>query len=190
MRTAPTRWMVFAAIAAILAGALYSSPGRPSLLEHALRHFGLEPRIVATAPVPGRKLALSQLAFAPVGNEPAEPVRPAGRPMLIDVFASWCPPCRQELAALAAVQPQLHRAGIVLTGIDRGESAEQVDTTMQAYGLHYPVYIDTGSTPSWASIERFIPTTIVLDDKGIVRFVYSGPLDADDLREIIRAVHA
>lgn len=106
--------------------------------------------------------------------------------MLIDVFATWCPPCRDELAALATIAPRLERSGIDIRGIDQAESSIQVEAAVRAYGIRYPVFVDPGDDASWVSTARVIPTTILLDRQGIVRFVHAGPLTGSQILAIVR----
>ena len=188
MSTNWARYLLLAAIMAVFAVALVSEPGKPSIAYRALRRVGLISVAAASPVVPGQRLQLAQKAFSAIGNEPPQPVRAPGHPMLIDIFATWCPPCRDELAALSLAAPKLRRDGVELAGIDREESAAQVSATLHAFGLNYPVYIDEGYYPSWASMQRVIPTTILIDRKGVVRFVHEGPLDAPQLLALARSV--
>jgi thiol-disulfide isomerase/thioredoxin len=188
MRTPPVPYAVLALVAIVLGGSLISSPGKPSLAYRALRHFGIISLNRPDPPIPGRKLITQNASLEPIGTAPARLEREPGHAMLIDIFASWCPPCHDELAALSVASGKLKQAGIQLVGIDREESPGQVRALVADYHLSYPVYIDTGYDPSWASIPRVIPTTILVDKRGIVRYVHAGPLNAMQLLQLMKTV--
>lgn len=190
MRIPSARFFLALAVAGAVAVTLFSPPGKPSIAQRVLARIGVIRPAIAVPPVVGGSLALAQPSFIPVGSEPPKPVRGRGHALLIDIFATWCPPCREELASLQLTAPALEKRGIEITGIDRAESASQVQATMQAYGLHYPVYIDTGAFASWASFPHVIPTTILLDTHGIVRYVHEGPLDPAALLRLRKLARA
>lgn len=160
--------------------------GRHSLAYRALRHVGLIPTVRATAPLPGETLELGQMRLEPLGEAPEQLEPQKGRRMLVDVFATWCPPCREELAALAIAAPRLESEGVDVTGIDRAEGADQVESVMRSFGITYPVYVYDGSDPSWVSATRIIPTTVLIDAHGVVLFVHSGPMSVSDLMALGR----
>jgi thiol-disulfide isomerase/thioredoxin len=170
----------------IALAAFMHAPGKPSLAFRALRHFRLIAIVTPSPPLPGDALPLGQPSLSPLGDGPAMLARRPGHPLLIDVFATWCPPCRDELAALALIAPRLERSGVDVAGIDQAESPVQVEAAVRAYGIRYPVYIDPGDDSSWVSTARVIPTTILLDGRGVVRFVHAGPLTGQQILAIAR----
>jgi len=106
--------------------------------------------------------------------------------MLINVFTSWCPSCNEEMPALSHAAPALARDGIDVVGIDQAESSEQVQRFVQAYDVHYPVYIDADSSTRKLLGARIIPTTLFVDRRGIVRLVHVGPLDVASFLTLAR----
>lgn len=112
---------------------------------------------------------------------------PPGRAQIINVFATWCPPCRAETPAFAALATQLKTKGIDIVGIDQQEGAAQVSRFVQDFHLTYPVYIDQGSVTHDLLGARVIPTTIYVDARGIIRWEHSGPLSAQDLTQLAQA---
>lgn len=111
-------------------------------------------------------------------------LRPSGRAQIINVFATWCPPCRAEAPAFAALAAHLKTKGVDVVGIDQQEGAAQVSRFMQDFRVGYPVYIDSGSVTHDLLGARVIPTTIYVDESGIIRWEHSGPLSADDLTQL------
>lgn len=103
---------------------------------------------------------------------------PRGRPRVINVFATWCPPCRAEMPALRAFAARLRERGIETVGIDQEEDAARVSVFARDYRIRYPLFIDTTNVTHDLLGARVIPTTIFVDANGIIRWEHSGPLDS------------
>lgn len=107
-----------------------------------------------------------------------------GRPMVVNFFASWCPPCIAEMPEFEDVSQDL--AGTVdfvgLAVQDRPEDASRiVDTT----GITYPWARDVRGDIAGAVGVVQMPTTMLIDADGNVVAVHAGALDADGLREFV-----
>jgi thiol-disulfide isomerase/thioredoxin len=108
-------------------------------------------------------------------------IAPQGRPMVINVFATWCGPCRAEAPGIAQAASRLRALGIDVVGIDQQESVAQVQAFARDFSVRYPLYVDaTGITHSVLGA-RFIPTTVYVDAHGIIRWEHAGPISAKTL---------
>ena len=103
------------------------------------------------------------------------------RPTIINVFASWCTPCREETPGFAASAQKLRARGIDVVGIDQQESAQAVARFAQEFALPYPVYIDTSGITHDLLGARVIPTTIFVNANGVIVWEHAGPLTAAQL---------
>ena len=108
-------------------------------------------------------------------------VAPGARPTIINVFATWCPPCREETPGFAATARRLQARGIRVVAIDQRESAPAVARFAKAFALPYPVYIDTTGVTHDLLGARVIPTTIIVNSKGVIVWEHAGPLTPDQL---------
>jgi thiol-disulfide isomerase/thioredoxin len=115
-------------------------------------------------------------------------LRPSGGAQLINIFATWCPPCRAEAPAFAALAAELKTKGIAVVGIDQQEGAAQVERFLQDFHVTYPVYIDSGTVTHDLLGARVIPMTIYVDASGIIRWEHSGPLTAEDLTQLAQTL--
>ncbi|HKU68025.1 MAG TPA: TlpA disulfide reductase family protein [Candidatus Baltobacteraceae bacterium] len=106
---------------------------------------------------------------------------PAHRPTIINVFATWCTPCREETPGFAAAARGLRARGFDLVGIDQEESAAAVSAFAQEFALPYPVYIDTTGVTHDLLGARVIPTTILVNGDGVIVWEHAGPLTVHDL---------
>jgi cytochrome c biogenesis protein CcmG/thiol:disulfide interchange protein DsbE len=109
-----------------------------------------------------------------------------GRPVWLNFFASWCPPCQQETPTLERVY-ETHRAqGLALIGISVQETAvEDVRAYAGTYGLTYPIGFDATSAVYHAYHVYGLPTQVFLDRQGVVRAVVNGPLSELQAEQIL-----
>jgi thiol-disulfide isomerase/thioredoxin len=108
-------------------------------------------------------------------------LRPAPRPTVINVFATWCTPCREETPGFAAAAARLRARGIDVVAIDQEESPAAVWQFAKAFELSYPVYIDTTGVTHDLLGARVIPTTILVNRAGVIVWEHAGPLTQAEL---------
>lgn len=101
---------------------------------------------------------------------------PARRTTIINVFATWCPPCREETPGFAAAARRLQDTGVRVVAIDQQESPSAVARFAKQFALPYPVYIDTDGVTHDLLGARVIPTTIIVNSDGIIVWEHAGPL--------------
>lgn len=106
---------------------------------------------------------------------------PAQRPTVINIFATWCTPCREETPGFAAAAKDLRAHGVDIVAIDQEESADAVTRFVKEFDLPYRVYIDTSGVTHDLLGARVIPTTIVVNAQGIIVWEHAGPLTAAQL---------
>ena len=107
-----------------------------------------------------------------------------GRPMVVNMWATWCPPCRREMPVLNSAQ-QEHRE-IEFVFVNQGESAETVERYLATQGLHMRnVVIDPAKELSARTGSSGYPTTLFYDAKGRLATRHMGELSAATLEEKI-----
>lgn len=99
-----------------------------------------------------------------------------GRPLILNFWASWCPPCRQEIPALQAAYQHYAGQGVVVLGIDVREEATTVQAFASAMGMQFPILLDTDGAVADRYKVQGIPTTVFVDAAGVVRARHVGPL--------------
>lgn len=139
-------------------------------------------RPAATAPL--RLPADLPIAMVEGGPVPAGALR--GRPLVLNLWASWCPPCRREMPMLVAAAAQERRARIIL--VNQGEAAGRVRAFLAAEALSpRAVALDpTGRIGALVGAPA-LPTTLVVGPDGTVRQVHVGALSRVELDIAIRA---
>jgi thiol-disulfide isomerase/thioredoxin len=138
---------------------------------------------VALWPAGGSGDPKQAAAFTLEAVRPGEPAvtLPVGRPAVINFFAAWCDPCRDELPLL--VEAAAASSGSVsFVGIDVKDSRSNATDLLGAAGVSYP----SGYDPAGAVADAYrvvgMPTTVFVAADGTVAGVVQGPLRADELR--------
>jgi cytochrome c biogenesis protein CcmG/thiol:disulfide interchange protein DsbE len=111
----------------------------------------------------------------------------AGHPLVINFFATWCVPCKAELALIQSRYVRLAPSGLEVVGADQQESVAQVRAFARAHGVTYPVVIDQGPALQAYGGEA-IPTSIFIDRSGVLRAVHIGEMSAELLDEDLQKI--
>jgi cytochrome c biogenesis protein CcmG, thiol:disulfide interchange protein DsbE len=88
----------------------------------------------------------------------------AGRPLMVNFFASWCEPCKQETPLLAKFYGTEH-GRVAIVGLDENDAAGSAITFTRHEGVGYPVGFDPGATAASAYGVAALPQTFFLDAK-------------------------
>ena len=104
-----------------------------------------------------------------------------GKTVVLNFWATWCPPCRREMPMLESIQREYAARGVVIVGVDVAEPLERVAASVKDIGVSYPIWLEgAGSDSSQAAFGRFggvgLPTTVFIDRAGIVRGRQIGEL--------------
>jgi peroxiredoxin len=116
-------------------------------------------------------------------GETIELAQLAGRPIVVNFFATWCTNCRDEMAVLQAASASTTPVNVI--GVDLRESASVVADLAADAGVRYPLALDSSGSVSRAYRATSLPVTYVLDGAGIVREIVRGPIDAERLASAI-----
>lgn len=89
-----------------------------------------------------------------------------GKVVIVDFWATWCPPCRQEIPGFIEMQQKHGGKGLVVVGLSLDDETEAVSEFCKAQKVNYPVFVvGQDATAAWGNIEA-IPTTFILDKTG------------------------
>lgn len=165
---------VFAFIA-VLSWASVKSGNNPGgvVVNSEFGQVGVDPRAARQFSVElldGRPLALSDLR---------------GKVVLLDFWASWCPPCRQEAAVLATVYREYEGEAVEFLGINIWDRRQDSLDFVEQFTVPYPNAVDSEGTIAINYGVRGIPEKFVIDQAGVVVKKFIGPMPADTLRTIL-----
>lgn len=133
----------------------------------------------------GGQFTLQTLEVAGSNGETV-PHRPAGEPALIDFFASWCPPCRPQMAELRAVDdrfPELH-----MVSISWEQNTDAIRQFWREFDGTWPVAQDTDLEVAEAYGVTGLPTKVLLDADGEPSWEHTGLAEAEAIAEEVSAV--
>ncbi|MFC1870548.1 peroxiredoxin family protein [Chloroflexota bacterium] len=97
-----------------------------------------------------------------------------GQPVLLNFWASWCGPCVSEMPFLQEIYEQWSGRGLVLLGINIGESSDKAEQFMQSHELSFPVLLDIKTEVARKYNISGIPTTYFIDQNGVIQEVIIG----------------
>ena len=107
-----------------------------------------------------------------------------GTVVLLDFWASWCGPCRQELPFMIDLYNEYHAAGFVILAVNIDDQRENAQAFLDELGgqVPFPVIVDPEKhLPALYEIEA-MPTSVFIDKKGIVRYWHDGFKASDQQR--------
>lgn len=119
---------------------------------------------------------------------PASLANLRGEPALINFWASWCEPCRQEAPELERFQRSLHGARLV--GVDYTDREGSGRDFVRKYGWSFPILDDPDGVYGARYHLPGLPTTVVLDADGRIVETLRGPQTTADLRTALRAAES
>lgn len=105
-----------------------------------------------------------------------------GNPVLLNVWATWCHPCRDEIPVLQALHERFGPAGLRVVGvsIDAAGRTADIGTFVREYGVTYPIWHDPDQRVMPAFSVIGVPTTVLIDAAGRVRWRKTGEVKAGD----------
>ena len=99
-----------------------------------------------------------------------------GQVVLINVWATWCPPCRAEMPIIQSAYEQYRAQGFTVLAVDLQEDPRTVAAFMREHTLTFPALLDVDGQVSQAYQAFSLPSSFFVDRKGIIRAVYRGPM--------------
>lgn len=133
-------------------------------------------QIGATAP----DFQLPSLAGEPVALSDYQ-----GQVVLVNLWATWCPPCKAEMPAINEFYETHQNEDFVVLAVNSQEDAATVQRFIDVQKFTFPVLLDTQADVMNQYKVRGLPTSFVIDRDGIIRYVHTGAITRQQLEDVI-----
>ena len=111
-----------------------------------------------------------------------------GKVVLVNLWATWCPPCREEMPALERLYRELEPRGLVILGIDQGESPAVAGAFGRKLGVTFPLLVDDAQEYGRAYAAQGLPTSVVVDRGGKIVMGIDGAMSLAQMRAAVLPV--
>ena len=156
-------FVLLASLIGFLGWGLYRSSTGP-------RASGLAPDFTIQSYTTGENVTLSELR---------------GQVVIVNFWASWCPPCREEAAYLEKTWRKYQGKGVMFLGVDWVDTPANAQAYLKEFDITYPNGPDVGTRAAQAYRIQGVPETFYVDKKGNLRGVRIGPLKEPELDQKI-----
>ena len=105
-----------------------------------------------------------------------------GKVVLLNVWATWCHPCREEIPELRVLHSRYAARGLEVVGVsvDAEGNDDGIKAFMKEFEMAYPVWLDPGERVSSQFLIFGVPSTFLIDKQGVLRWRKTGPIATND----------
>lgn len=188
-----TTLLVLAAIAAVIlyleAGPTlpFRNRGQTSRQQGDSTFFSLDSQSIKLGPSAGSGPRIGTIApdftLLDLAGKPVRLGDLKGKTVVINFWATWCGPCREEFPELVKTYEQNKDAGLLVLGVDLQENRDIVRRFADDFGASYPILIDDGGAVAEQYRLVGVPTSFFVDSEGVLRGQQLGLLTADSLKK-------
>ena len=110
-----------------------------------------------------------------------------GRVVLVNFWATWCVPCREEMPSIERLRASLQGRPFTVLAVNLAEPESRIRKFLEAVPVSFPVLLDRNAQTAKAWQARVLPATFIVGPDGVVRYQYYGELDwsRSEVRETI-----
>jgi peroxiredoxin len=115
-----------------------------------------------------------------------------GKKVILNFWATWCPPCKAEIPDLEKFYSDFKDKDTVILGVDlmQSEKSQQsVSMFVGTYKITYPILLDKEGTANQKYQISAIPTSYIIDSKGVIRNKVVGPMDYETMKSMLESIN-
>jgi peroxiredoxin len=113
-----------------------------------------------------------------------------GKIVVMNLWASWCPPCREEMPDLQRLSETYSARGLAIVGVNEGESPERARAFAAALHIRFPIWVDTAERYGRTYAALGLPTTVIVDRNGTVVRGFDGALTFEQMKAAVEPLIA
>jgi thiol-disulfide isomerase/thioredoxin len=132
--------------------------------------------------------ALPDVTLLDASGAPVNLAELRGRPLLLNFWATWCPPCDEEMPALEALQRQQGSEGVQVVTVNLQETPDVVAGYLAARGLTLPALLDRAGELATELDVTYLPTTFFVDEEGVIRSRVRRALTLEEMQARVRVL--
>ena len=111
-----------------------------------------------------------------------------GHPVVVNLWASWCGPCRREVPALIRLQQRYRDQGLIILGVNIEESRSAAGGFAEEFGINYTVPMDFSGVVTRQYLRQGPPNTIFVNPQGVVETIFVGQAPDNDFERTVAAM--
>ncbi len=112
-----------------------------------------------------------------------------GKVLLVNLWATWCPPCKAEMPTLKSYYEKHVDQGFIVVALDQGDGADDVKAFATSHELSFPVLLDPKFEAETAfRTMGYLPSSYVIDRDGTVRLAWTGAITANMLEKYVTPI--
>ncbi len=108
-----------------------------------------------------------------------------GKIALVNLWATWCPPCEAEMPILESYYQDYLGSGFIFIGVNDGEPRDMILSFINQFNLSFPVWLDEEFEFEKAFGTVSMPSSYVIDREGVVRLMWIGAIRRQELEEYV-----
>lgn len=135
------------------------------------------------------KYSAPKLQLMDLAGNPSSLDSYRGQVVLVNLWATWCPPCKEEMPALESFYRTHKQDGFVIVAINDGDPAPDVVQFVEEYGMTFPVWLD----PEYIATEQAfktlnLPSSFVIDRSGTIVLSWVGGVNGKTLEKYVTPI--
>ncbi len=104
---------------------------------------------------------------------------------MLNFWATWCGPCRIEIPSMVKLYDEFHSRGFEILAVNLREDTAKVSQFAREYDIRFPILLDQGGVVSSNYFVHGIPTSVFVDDAGVIQNVHVGTLSESAMRKYV-----
>jgi peroxiredoxin len=114
-----------------------------------------------------------------------------GKKVILNFWATWCPPCKAEMPHMQDFYEEQKNNQVTILAVNlttSEKSSDNIGSFVKDYGLTFPIVLDSEGQVGQTYQAVTIPTSYIIDTKGVIRKKIVGPMDKEMMTELLQSV--